>query len=201
MRPTVHFLVVALASAALLAAFGGLATAQAPEDDQQVTLFTGGGRIWEGDHVSRPTADITFGGHIEKIGAGNTPADYHCRWTIQFHDVMGTEFDKAVFQATACRDVRSFAVAGDPLAGIRLVLDGTLNGMPGYTAVLRVAVFSNSGGRDQIRIFLYDYPFVPGGPQDTIYDTNSEFSAGPDTEARTELDAGNFQSKLETRIR
>lgn len=201
MRPSGRHLVWALALTALLTTPAGRATAQEPEgpsESWQLTLLTGGGKICEGESVSRPTAEITFGGHIEKIGPGNAPMDYHCRWTIQFRDVQGTQFDGARFKALECRDVSVWAAGGAVDAAMRVVLDGELDGMPGWSAVLLVVDMTEPGAQDQIRIRLFDGRFIPGEPVPLtpVYDSNWEFSTYPGTSARTYLDSGNLQSRI-----
>jgi hypothetical protein len=170
-----------------------------PPGLQVVRLLSGGGRIWEGPDVSRPTADITFSGHIERIGPGNTTADFQCRWTVRFQDVQGTQFDGAVFTARACRDLSVWASGGDPDVGMRVVLDGDLNGQPGYSLTILAVDWTQPGAQDQIRFRLWRGAFDPANPNpdDLLYDTNWEFAIYPGTSARTLLDAGNLQSKVE----
>jgi hypothetical protein len=210
MQSSLNFLLLGLASAGLLCAPGDVVSAQgsdldwsmtaAPFDNQTIKVLSGGGRIWEGGHVSRPSCEITFSGHIKKTGPGNTSMDYQCRWSIHFKDVRGTDLDKAVFTAWDCRDMTVWRAGGDPDISMRVVLSGDLNGEPGYSVIMVVVDNGEPSGQDQIRFRLYRGDVVIGDldPLAQIYDTDEEFAVYPEISHRTYLDSGNLQSKVES---
>jgi hypothetical protein len=151
MRSSLLILTLSLAIGAAICAYHADAVAQGPNT---VRLLSGGGRIWEGESVSQPACDITFSGHIEKIGPGNTRADYRCRWKIHFQDVQGFEYDGAVFTARECRELTLWNAGGEPDVSMRVALLGDLNGVPGYSVIMVVVDWSEPSSRDNIRFRL-----------------------------------------------
>jgi hypothetical protein len=126
--------------------------------------------------------------------------DYDCTWNIHFKDVQGSDLDRTVFRADRCRDLTVWRVGANPDAAMRVVLMGSLDGMPGYSVIMVAVDWTEPGNQDQIRFRLFRGEAVVGelNPEDELYDTGWEFAVYPDLAHRTYLDSGNLQSKLES---
>lgn len=181
----------------------GIAAAGQPAPGQGTRFISGGGHIWEESPGGPPTASVSFAGHVVWAGEGQMPADYTCRWTVQFHDIAGATYDGSVFRSTVCRDVVVWA-AGDPNgpeAAMSIIARGSLDKTPGYSLRLNIVDRGEPGVQDQIRLRLYAPGTDPSAsPDDSLYDSSDEFSGDVGTQLRTYVDAGNFQSWVDAPV-
>ena len=167
-------------------AFGmQLAVADIGED------ISGGGQIIGPDRLK-----VSFGIYALDKGYG----EYEAEVEINFHNVSLNDLDKSKFHSV---DVTQMAFypprSGETTcnAAMNMTLEGTLNGVPGYTVIFRAGDFGAPGAWeaeafDTVRVELKD----AGG---TIYDTNDDDFDAESTcvgTARTKLDRGNIPIEM-----
>ena len=132
---------------------------------------------------------ISFGGDLWDLGR----AGYSGELEVNFHDVGNEELNRSKFHSTSVRSMRFFD--GDDKSceyRSKVVLDGNLNGKPGYTLVYRAGDSGSAAGwhnQDTVRFTLmHSY-------MGTLYDTHAygEFTDESHCvgNARTGLDKGN----------
>lgn len=170
----------------------------------------GGGQIIQivEEGVKKPEAyKVSFGGWLYRIDGGNPL----CEWEVNLHNVSIGDLDKSTFHGNVCTKPGHFNPGGSD--GVtNFAVYGTLNGMPGYTLVMRVEDNTEPGNLDTIRFELFfdpDMKVTPGNSLSTLalYDTSDKMPAGHvggdfasvstnNGNARTGLDNGNLQIYL-----
>jgi PKD repeat protein len=171
---------------------------------------TGGGQITQvvEPDVKKPEVyKISFGGWLYRVD-GDDPL---CEWEVNFHNVSVDAYDKAKFHGNVCTMPGSFN-PGDSDGVTNFAVYGTLDGVPGYTLVIRMEDNTEPGNMDTIRFELFFDPGMSITPANSLgtpalYDTSDrnpanhpggDFTSGSDNNgtARTLLDNGNLQIYL-----
>lgn len=184
-------------SATLAIAVSGSALASSSAPGQGVRLIAGGGRIWEGP-MDAASSIVGLSGYTTKIGPGDGVGDYVCRWAFRLVDVEGTALDGSTFQGAACHSVIVWAAGPAVDAGMRIGIVGELDGVHGYTVILSIVDATEPGSTDQVRFRLFDGVGDLPVPGELLYDSRDDFTRH--VVNRTYLDAGNFQSWVDTLI-
>ena len=158
----------------------------------------GGGQIREylENGKSKDDYKISFGGQVWDLGSEGYMGD----WQINFHNVVGDNYDKATFHATEVSVINFYSGNSNTYneatkmcdEAMNMTLIGTLDGKEGYSIIFRAGDYGT--GRDHetpdtVRIELFK-----GDAK--IYDTHKEGEFTDESDcvgtARTGLDAGNI---------
>lgn len=198
---TLSFIVILCSSLAACDGAGRLPTD--PQGDSEVTIPTvksehalENGRVSGGGLIVEGPWRVSLAGQARVVGGPATPIwangvqfdDVDGHWVLQLHRVSGPQVDGATFRSTRVQRLQFFPNAGAVgcTAGARVHLEGALDGVAGWTAL--VIVVDGSGGNDDtVRLLMW-------GPSGEEYRTNLDFS-GESTcagERRTGLDSGNM---------
>ena len=155
------------------------------------------GRLVVGGQIREGEWKISIVGHTD-IG---TDGEVRGRWQTKFHSVSIPEFVGTTFVSTRIRGL-GFAPSDNPaecIARSNMVVEGTLDGEPGYLLRVLAADAGKIGGGafDTIRIVIYD------SDETVLYDstTSNPERPGGDFPAvancagstRAELDDGNVK--------
>lgn len=146
---------------------------------------TGGGQIVnEMGTKNKDWLKISFGGWAYRIEPDSDAAGLG-EWTVVFHNIGVDTLDRAVFEGDVVYAMNFFT--DGRIAN--LTVDGTLNGIEGYTLIIRAEDFGEpSEAADTIRFELFEGSLK-------VYDSLDDFpgNSSVDGTARTWLDRGNLQ--------
>lgn len=150
---------------------------------------SGGGQILDTDGLK-----VSFGVYALDKGSDG----YDGEVQINFHNVGDDAFDKSKFHGEVVTDIVFWPSDNASCnAAVTLYVDGSWEGMPGYSVILRAADFDAPGhwtgeAFDTVRVELFD-----GSTE--IYDTHDgdfEDQSNCVGTARTKLDRGNLSIEV-----
>jgi len=154
------------------------------------------GRVNGGGHIQEAARDVSLAGQAKVLGGepigiwagGIQFDDVAGHWVIQLHEVSYSHLVGTSFRSTRVQRLQFFENAGetDCTAGVRVHLEGLLDGAAGWTALVVVVGGSNEAD-DTVRLRIW-------GPAGEHYDSASDFSSEATCagSVRTRLDSGNL---------
>ncbi|MCL7971612.1 MAG: hypothetical protein M8866_05870 [marine benthic group bacterium] len=158
------------------------------------------GRVAGGGQILEDAWRASFAGQARVLGGEPVPIwadgiqfdDVTGHWVIQLHHVSFAPANGSTFRSTRVQRLQFFPNIGQTgcTAGVRVHLEGMLDGAGGWTALV-VVVGGADGVHDTARMRLW-------GPADEYYDTAFDFSSESTCAgaARTNLDDGNVTVRL-----
>lgn len=187
----------------LVSCDGAAESPTAPQSDSELTVptltsdrTTPRAQVGGGGHIREGEWDISLAGQARVMGGEAVPIwsdgiqfdDVKGSWLVQFHHVSWPPLDGSTFKSTRVQRLQFFANEGQfgCGAGVRVHLEGRLDGAPGWTALV-VVVDGADGFGDTVLARIW-------GSAGEYYATNGDFSlestcAG---DKRTVLDTGNL---------